>query len=187
MTRLVLGVLLWSVIHFIPAIATDLKKNMVNRFGEYPYKGVFTLIMALAIFLIITGWKSAGVDMVYAPPAWSNNVTMVLVLIGVILFLAPYPPNNFKRMLRHPQLLGMAFWGAGHLLSNGETRSILFFGGLTAWALIEMWLLNRREGAWTKPASVPANRDLALILFSALVYMTFLYTHHLLFSGSPLT
>lgn len=186
MTRLAFGVLLWSVVHFIPTIAADLKKNMVNRFGEYPYKGMFALIMAVAIYLIISGWKSAVPDMVYAPPDWGVYAALLLVLIGFILFLAPYPPNNFKRMLRHPQLIGMACWGAGHLLANGDARSIVLFGGLTVWALVEMLLLNKRDGEWSKPAIVSVKKDLAMVLFSVLVYLVFLYTHHLIFSGSPL-
>lgn len=187
MTRLAIGVLLWSVIHFIPVLAVDMKKNIINRFGEYPFKGVFTLIMGMAIYLIATGWSSALSEVIYIPPEWGHYVTVLLVLIGFILFLAPYPLNNFRRVLRHPQLIGMACWGVGHLLANGDTRSMVLFGGLTAWALVEMFLLNRRDGEWTKPVPVPVKKDFALVLFGALVFMVFLYTHHLIFGGSPLT
>ena len=186
MTRLVLGVLLWSIVHFIPVISTDLKKNMLDRFGEYPYKGIFSLIMVVAIYLIISGWKSAVPEVIYTPPGWGNYAAGLLVLLGFVLFLAPYPPNNLKRLLRHPQLIGMACWGVGHLLASGESRSIVFFGGLTAWALIEMLLINRRDGEWTKPVAVSGKKDLALVIFSVLVYMTFLYTHALLFGGTEL-
>lgn len=187
MTRLALGVLLWSIVHFIPAIAPSVKKNMVDRHGEYPYKGIFSLLMAFAIYLIISGWGAAGAGQVYVPPEWGGYAALVLVLIGFILFLAPYPPNNIRRMMRHPQLLGMVCWGVGHLLSNGSERAFVFFGGLSVWAIIEIFLLNRRDGEWIKPASVSAKKDLVMVLFCVLVYMVFLYTHHLLFGGSPLT
>ena len=187
MTRLAIGVLIWSVVHFIPAIAIDLKKNMVNRFGEYPYKGIFTLMMVVAIYLMISGWKLAVPEVDYVPPDWSVHAAMLLVLVGFILFFAPYPPNNIKRMMRHPQLIGTACWGVGHLFAIGDARSIVFFGGLAAWALIEMLLLNRRDGEWVKPASVPGKNDLTMVLFSVLVFMVVLYTHHLIFGGSPLT
>ena len=164
MTRLALGVLLWSVVHFIPGIAADLKKNMVNRYGEYPYKGVFTLLMIVSLYLIISGWQSmtpvapAVLEMVYTPPDWGGYAAGLLVLIGFILFLAPYPPNNFRRMMRHPQLLGMVSWGVGHLLAVGTQRAIVLFGGLAVWAIIEIFLLNRRDGEWVKPAKVPSLR-----------------------------
>ena len=187
MPRLAIGVLLWSVVHFIPAIAVELKKNMLKRFGENPYKGVFTLIMAVAIYLIISGWKSAVPGVVYTLPDWGVYAAFMLVLVGFILFFVPYPPNNIKRMMRHPQLIGMACWGVGHLFVSGDARSIVLFCGLAAWALIEMVLLNRRDGEWIKPASVSIKKDLTMVLFSALVFMVVLYTHHLIFGGTPLT
>ena len=60
MLRLALGVLLWSVIHLFPGVKSDFKKNMLNKYGEYPYKGAFTLLMIVAIYLIITGWQSTS-------------------------------------------------------------------------------------------------------------------------------
>jgi len=193
MTRLALGVLLWSVVHFIPGFAADLKKNMVDRYGEYPYKGIFTLLMIVSLYLIISGWQSmtpvepAVLELVFTPPEWGGIASGVLVLIGFILFLAPYPPNNIKRLMRHPQLIGMVFWGVGHLVAVGTARGIVLFGGLTIWAALEILLINRRDGAWVKPDKAPFRKDVTMVAFSVLVYMTFLYTHHLLFGGSPLT
>jgi hypothetical protein len=48
-------------------------------------------------------------------------------------------------------------------------------------------LINRRDGEWVKPATAPIKKDVALVVFSVLVYLAFLYTHHLMFGGSPLT
>jgi len=189
MTRLAIGVVLWSIVHFLPAIAVDLKKNLVNRFGEYGYKGGFTLLMVVAIYLMVSGWKAAvpeASDLIFTPPEWGGYAAGLLVLVGFVLFLAPYPPNNVRRMFRHPQLIGFICWGVGHLLSNGEPRSVLFFGGLTVWAIVEIVLLNRRDGAWTRPEKVPLLKDFAMILFSVLAYIGFLYTHHLLFGGTQL-
>ena len=193
MTRLVLGVLLWSVVHLIPGIAAGFKKNIVAQYGEYPYKGVFTLLMLISLYLIISGWISMTplapetLEMIYTPPEWGGHAAGVLVLVGFILFLAPYPPNNYKRILRHPQLIGMVCWGVGHLIAVGTMRSIVLFGGLTIWAVLEIFVLNRRDGAWVKPDKVSLRNDVAMTAFSVLAFMTFLYTHHLLFGGSPLT
>ena len=111
MLKLTLGVLLWSIVHFIPVMATGFKDGLVRRFGEYPFKGVFTLFMAASLYLIISGWKATSPDLMFAPPLWIEMVTAVLVLIGFVLFLAPYAANNFKRIFRHPQLVGMICWG----------------------------------------------------------------------------
>jgi uncharacterized membrane protein len=192
MIRLAFGVLLWSIVHFIPALVADFRKTIVNRHGEYAYKGVFTLLMIISLYLIISGWGSMTpiepdvLESIYPIPDWGKHAAALLVLIGFILFLAPYPPNNIKRMLRHPQLTGVACWGVGHLLAIGTARSILLFGGLTVWALLEIVLISRRDGAWIKPGKVPVKSDLAMVLFSVLAYLAFLYTHHLLFGGTEL-
>ena len=165
---------------------------MVARFGEYPYKGAFTALMLISLYLIISGWSALTpvepevLAEFYTPPEWGGHAAAALILIGFILFLAPYPPNNIKRMLRHPQLIGFICWGVGHLLAVGTVRSIVFFGGLTVWAIIEIFLINQREGPWIRPTRVAFRNDVAMVLFSVLAYMAMLYTHHLLFGGTNL-
>lgn len=187
MTRLTFGILLWGIIHFFPAVAVDLRKNLINRMGEYPYKGAFALLVLLSIYLIISGWGSAGTEEIfYTAPDWGGGVAVLLVLAGFILLFTPYPPNNLKRILRHPQLLGIVCWGAGHLLASGSPQSMILFGGLTAWALLEIVLINRRDGAWIKPDKVSHLKDLSLVLFGSLAFVAFLFTHHLILGGEPL-
>jgi uncharacterized membrane protein len=188
MTRLALGVLLWSVVHLFSAVAVDLRKNLIDRIGEYPYKGLFTLLVIFSLYLIISGWGlTVPEEIFYTAPDWGGHAAGLLVFVGFILFFAPYPPNNCKRILRHPQLIGMVCWGAGHLLAIGSPRSIVLFGGLTAWALVEIVLINRRDSDWVKPDKVSKLKDLSLLLFGSLAFVVFLFTHHLMFGGDPLT
>ena len=185
MTKLMLGVLLWSFTHFIPAGFTGLRNNLVRKIGENPYKGLFTLLMALAIYLIVTGWKAAVPESLYLPPAWGRHATSLLVLIGLILFIAPYPATNIKRVLRHPQLTGVVCWGAGHLLANGEIRSVILFGGLATWAVVEIFLLYRRDGAWVRPDPAPIKNDVILAVAGLIVYAALAMSHQWLFGVNP--
>jgi len=185
MTKIALGVLLWSFTHFIPAVFTNLRKNLVTRLGVNGYKGLFTLLIALALYLIISGWKASVPEFVYLPPAWGRHVTALLVLIGFILFFAPYPPNNLRRLLRHPQLTAVVCWGFGHLLANGEGRSIILFGGLTIWAHLEIFLINRRDSAWTRPDPVPRRNDVFLVVGGIVAYVIVAAAHQWLFGFSP--
>lgn len=192
MTRLAIGVLIWSLVHFVPSVAAGFKKSMVDRLGEYPYKGAFTVLMIISLYLIISGWGSMTptepdvLEAIYTVPEWGGHAAAVLTLIGFVLFFAPYPPNNIKRMFRHPQLIGFAAWGLGHLLAVGTARAIVLFGGLTVWALIEIFLINKRDGAWVKPDKAPVKSDVTMVAFAVLVYLVFLFTHHLLFGGTDL-
>jgi len=188
MTRLAFGILLWSIVHIYPAVAVNSRKNLIDRIGEYPYKGVFTFLVIFSVYLIISGWESTAPEQIfYSAPEWGGRAAGLLVFVGFILFFAPYPPNNLKRILRHPQLIGTVCWGAGHLLATGSPRSIVLFGGLTAWALVEIVLMNRRDKVWIKPDKVSHLKDLSLVLFGSLIYTAFLFTHSMLFGGDPLT
>lgn len=185
MTKLVLGVFLWSVVHFIPAIAVNFRRTLVERIGEKPYKGLFAVMMIIALYLIISGWRSTIPVNLFQPPIWGRHATALLVLIGFILFLAPYHKTNLKRFLRNPQLTGVMIWGIGHLLANGESRSVVLFGGLAIWAFIESILLNRRDGTWVKPDPVPWSKDMILAVAGLTFYLVMAFSHRWLFGFSP--
>lgn len=186
MLILVLGVLLWSVMHFLPAADVGVRRGLIARVGEAPYKGIFALLMALSIYLIYLGWKATIPVAVYQPPVWGRHLTALLMMAAFILFFAPYPQNNIKRFLRHPQLTGVIVWGAGHLLANGESRSLILFGGLTLWALVEILLINRRDGVRSRPAPVPVKNDIGLAVGGLLAYTGMVFAHTWLFNVSPM-
>ena len=185
MTKLVLGVLLWSVTHLVPAVAAGFRKRVIGRIGENPYKGLFTLVMVLAIYLIISGWKATLPEFLYVPPDWGRHAAALLVLIAFILFSASHGKNNIKRFVRHPQLTSVIVWGGAHLLANGESRSIVLFGGLALWALAEIVLLNRRDGAWQKPEPAPVRKDVIAVVAGLAVYLVIAFLHQWLFGFSP--
>ena len=83
-------------------------------------------------------------------------------------------------------LTGMVVWAGAHLLANGETRSVILFGGMGAWAVVAMLSINRRDGAWDKPAAVPFSRDLMTIVASSVLYAVVIYFHEAVIGVSPL-
>ncbi len=186
MTFLILGVVLWSILHLMPAADVGFRKNLIARIGENPYRGVFSLLIVLSLYLIISGWKSTIPESLYLPPIWGRHVTALFMLIGLTLFIASHPPNNFKRLLRHPMLAGVICWSIGHLFSNGELRSVILFGGMAVWAAVEILLINRRDGAWTRPDPVPFKKNIAVVIGAVVVYVVIVFSHTWLFGVSPI-
>ena len=148
---LALGVVLWSVVHFVPSLALGLKSRLVERLGKGGYRAAFSVVVVISVALMVLGWRSTEPEVVYIPPVWAPSVAGILMVLGFLLFGAAKYRTVIKRYVRHPQLTGVVVWAFAHLLANGDDRSLLLFGGLGLWALVEMPLINAREGEWVKP------------------------------------
>lgn len=178
MTFLIGGLLLWSVVHFIPSLAMPLKRSLVTRLGENGYKALFTLFTLGALALIVTGWRSIDQPVyLYQLPLWTRHLGMLLVLLAFILFVASGMPTRIKQFLRHPQLTGVVIWAGAHLLMNGDSRSLLLFGSLGVWAVLEMVLINRRDGIWVKPAVPGIAQEVKILAISAVGFIAVMMAH----------
>jgi len=177
MIWLVLGVAMWSGVHLIPSLGLSLKAGLIQKWGENGYKGVFSILMITAIILIVVGWRSTDPYLLYASPDWAGPTTALLMFNAFVLFVAAYHPTRLKRVIRHPQLNGMILWAIAHLISNGDTRSLILFGGLGLWALIEIRMINAREGAWVKPDAPSILIELRGVVISLVIFMAALFLH----------
>ena len=176
---------MWCAVHLFPALAVQARANFIARRGRALYRGVFALLILCSIILMVSGWRAAHPVAVYQPPEWGRGAAYVLVLFTFILFVAAKRLTNIKRILRHPQLIGVTLWSISHLLANGDSRSLLLFTGIGLWALIEIVMINRRAGIWIKPAPVPVHRDIITIVIGVVLYLVLLKLHPYL-SGTTL-
>jgi len=177
MTILITGLLIWWTVHLFPAVATDTRTNLVNQFGLGPYKGCFALLIVISIVVMVFGWRSIEPVDIYLPPLWGRHVTSFLVLLTFILFVAAKRRNNIKRILRHPQLTGLVLWSIGHLFANGDSRSLVLFTGLGLWAILEICMINRRTGAWVKPAPAPVKSDIITVAGGVILFAVLFMAH----------
>ncbi len=185
MALLIAGVVLWSVVHLFPSLSPAGRAALKLRLGEGPYKGISALAIVVSIVLMVVGWRSIDRANLYSPPLYGSPIVSALMLLSFILFAAASAPGNIKRFLRHPMLTGMIVWGIAHLLANGESRSIVLFGGLGAWALVSILTINRREGPWRdKPAAVSFSRDAMTIVASIALFALVAWGHGFVF-GVP--
>lgn len=178
MTLLIVGVSLFILAHLIPVYATGLRQTVASRTGEMPYKGIFSLIIFGSLVLVYLGWTSSFPEPWYEPPLWGFHVAPLLVLIGFILFFSSRAPTNIKRIIRHPQLTGVAFWAVGHLLANGEGRSVILFGGFLIWSVIAILGSNRRDGDWVKPEKQTLAKDIVTVVIGVGLYVGFAFWAH---------
>jgi uncharacterized membrane protein len=186
MNLLIFGMLLWSLTHLFPSAMHDARSKIVAALGNNAYRGLFSLLIAASLLMIIFGWKSATLSGLYVPPLFGSILPSILLLIAFILLVAAQTNTNIKRFVRHPQLTGVAAWGIAHLLTNGESRSVVLFGGMTLWALVMMILCGRRDGPWQKPGPVALGSDIVTVVVGVIAYGVLLYAHQFLFGVTPI-
>lgn len=184
MMMLVLGILLFAGVHFVPSLAPSIKTNAMAKIGEGGYKGIFSLLLLGALALIILGWRSAEPVHLYTPPAALHKIAIGLMLVAFWVMTASNTQSRIRQVIRHPQLTGVALWGVSHLLLNGDSRSLVLFGGLTLWAVIEIFAISRRDGVWIKD-EVPGWSAEAVTLLIAAVSVSLLVYFHSWLSGVP--
>ncbi len=183
MKLLLMGILLWSGVHYIPGFMPDVKKKLIEMLGG-AYRAVFAILIVISIFLIVLGWKSADVEIIYDPPASGGMINMTLMLFSFYLFAAAHGPSNIKRIIRHPMLTGVIVWGVGHLIANGDNRSIVLFAGMIIWAISEIIIINKREGAYATPGPAPVMKDVIKIIAALVLYTVVVYFHEYI-AGMP--
>jgi len=177
MPTLMSGVLLFAGVHLFPSVAAPTRARLIARIGQSAYNGGFALSVSIAIGLIVLGWRHSDVVAVYAPPAWGRLAVNLAMPIALLFFLASRVPTNLERLVRHPQLTGVACWSLAHLLANGDSRALVLFGGLAVWSIGEMVLIDRREGAWSRPAPVPWVADLKPLVAAAVAFFVLRWAH----------
>ena len=185
MTLLIAGVCLWAAIHLVPSLAPGLKAAWRGKLGEGPYMGSFALIVLCAVGLIVVGWRSAQPALVYLPPEALRHVAMGLMALAFILLGASKRATRIGRIVRHPQLSGVLVWAGAHLMANGDSRSVVLFGGFALWSILEMILISRREGAWTKPEAPGWGPEIIGVVMPLVVMGAVMWAHPWI-AGVPL-
>lgn len=177
MLILVLGVLIWSLVHFTKRLAPDVRRSLTERLGARRSKVVLAAVIGLGVLLMIVGYRTAAFVPVYAPPGWGIHLNNLLMLGAVALLGMGSSKGRARTWLRHPMLTGVVVWAVAHLLVNGDLASLILFGGLAVWALTEMRLVNAGEGPWHRPSPGPVSGDVRLIVITLVVYAVIAAIH----------
>ncbi|MDD7970291.1 NnrU family protein [Roseinatronobacter alkalisoli] len=145
-TLLILGVALWAGAHLFKRLAPAQRTAM----GEKG-KGAVALALLGAIVLMVIGYRMADPVWLWVSPPWMTHVNNLLVFIAFYLFAVSALQTGLHQRIRHPQLSGFKAWAVAHLLVVGTLQGVILFGGLLAWAVVSVILINRANRDWTRP------------------------------------
>lgn len=164
MTLLILGLVLWWGAHLLKRLAPELRA----RIGEKG-RGIISIVLLASVALMVLGYRSAEVIDVWYPPTFMTHFNNALMILAFYFFAASGMKTAITRKVRHPQLTGVKTWAIAHLLVNGDLASIVLFGGLLAWAVVSVILINRAQPEWTRPAPVAGSREIMAIVGTIVV------------------
>lgn len=145
---------------------TALRDWLVNRLGEKPYSGLFSLLSLGAIVWLIRSYRVAFADRnpVYwhfgaTPQHIAAPIMLFALFLAVVGMISPNPtsigqerrltedaePYGIQRVTRHPFLWGVTVWGTFHLFANGDAASIALFATFVVTALFGSASIDRKR------------------------------------------
>ena len=182
MTLLIAGVALWWAAHLFKRLAPGAREALGGA-GQ----PIIAVTIIVSVVLMVLGYRAADGAVYWGrDPMWVgiNNLLMVLAFYFFAASAAKGVKIWLGTKIRHPQLAGFSIWAFAHLLVNGDTESIILFGGLLVWAQVEIQLINAKEGPWQVPPRAPAKKEIVAVVVT-LVLVTIVMGIHYALGVSP--
>ena len=173
MTLLILGMLLWWGAHLFKRLAPARRAAMGDK-----AKGVFALAILGSVVLMVSGYRAAEFVPLWSPPAFLVHVNNLLMILAFYLYAASGMKTAVTRVIRHPQLTAIKAWAVAHLLVNGDLASVILFGGLLAWAVVSVIVINRAEPVWVRNAPAPMRKEVMAVVGTLVVVGVVMAVHN---------
>ncbi len=185
---MIIGLVVFIGTHLITT-RREQRAALIARLGEGTYKVLYSVASIIGVVLIAYGYsryRAAGWIDVWYPPAWTRHLTATLIWPAIIMFVAAYSPGRIKATLKHPMLVGTKLWALAHLISNGDLGSIILFGSILAWAVVDRISLKRRTDAGGPPIPVGGvAKDVVAVVVGTLLYLALAFWFHPYVIGVP--
>ena len=173
MTVLIAGLALWWGAHLFKRLFPGPRAAMGDK-----GKAVMAVLLLLSVVLMVVGYRSADVIVVWSPPTFMTHINNTLMLLAVYFFAADGLKTALVRKVRHPQLTGVKTWAVAHLLVNGDLASIVLFGGMLAWAVVSVIVINRAQPGWTPPPPAPARKEIIAVVGTLVGVVVIMLIHN---------
>lgn len=182
MEVLVLGLILFLGIHLLPVL-TGVRNALHARLGEKGYKGLFSVISALGLVLIVVGYARAPSEpRLFNPIPAAILAAPLVMIISFILLASANMRTHIRRSLKHPMLIGVGLWATVHLLANGEMKATILFGAFLAYVAIDLVSAMQRHAV---KAFTPVARQDAMAVGGAIVLALLVMAFHRHLFGVP--
>lgn len=185
MWMLVLAAVAFAALHLLVS-GTRIRDALVARFGEGPYRALFSLASALALGGLIWSYGLNTEPQVTTAPAWrwlaavAMAAAVALMVLGLLtpgptlagaerMLAAGVVPKGIHRVTRHPFLWGVAIWALVHMGFNPGSSHVLFFGTFLLVAVVGTVSIDAKRArhfgdAWLRYRLQTSNLPFAALL-----------------------
>jgi uncharacterized membrane protein len=186
MISLLLAAFFFVGVHLFVS-GTGLRQTLVDKIGEKPYLGLFSLLSLLGMVWLCSSYAALTTTNGWWHPEPARHAVALLMLLafqlvtiglttpsptvagGEELLNQDQPAKGIVRVTRHPFLWGVALWALAHLLINGDAPSVVFFGAFLVLALMGPFAIDakrkKKHGElWDGFAAVTSNLPFAAIV-----------------------
>lgn len=167
MTVLIIGALAFLVTH-LGVSSTPLRAALVGKLGLGPYLGLYSVVSAGTLGLLIYGYIGAPhTDFLWLPGKVSFAVAKVIMPFALIFLLSGLMSRNptsvgqdaavrgelsgIFRIVRHPVQWGFALWAIAHLVANPDLASLVFFGTFVLVSMVGMAGMDAKRRSREEP------------------------------------
>jgi uncharacterized membrane protein len=173
--------------HFLLGLPS-VRAALVERIGEPPFKGLFALTSAAAFTWMLLAYGAAPRVELWPSPAWIFWVPNIVLPISAILLVCGYTGANptavgqeavlsddprvargIVTVTRHPTLWAIGLWSLSHLIANGDSASVLLFGGLAVLSFGGMTAIDTKKRAVLGAAWGPFELTTSVVPFLAIL------------------
>ncbi|MFT4717521.1 MAG: putative membrane protein [Paracoccaceae bacterium] len=184
MFYLLVGLAMWWGTHLLKRVLPGMRRDMDKTIGIGPSKGIISVLILASVVLMFIGYRSADLTPLYTPFPGIGHLNNLLMLPAIYLLGVGPSGGRLSTRIRHPMLWGMFIWAVAHLLVNGDVASVVMFGGLGLWTLVQMRLINQHEGPWEVPLPGDPLMDYKLALTTLFLFVV-IAALHWLFDHNP--
>jgi uncharacterized membrane protein len=171
-TTLVAATIVFLATHFVTS--TPLRPLIVNRIGEWPYRGAYSLVALVTLAWMGWAYSTAPRGVLFVQwreaPYVVMPIAFVLIACGYFrnptmvgadkLLKSEDPARGMIRITRHPIMWGIMLWAAAHILARADLRGLIFFGAFLVLAALGTLAMDSRKKAnpdWPRFAAVTSH------------------------------
>ncbi len=163
--------------HLFKRVLPSMRVKLDDKIGSNAARGLTAVLILSSVILMIIGFRIAPSYPIYTPLPGIGWVAVSIMIFAFWLSNTGQAKGVTRAWLRHPMLLGVSLWSFAHLLVNGDIASVILFASLGLWAIIEIILINRAQGAWARPQKGTIKGEIIALVANIIGIIVIIYIH----------